>query len=330
SIIDNMPLQSIKDTESAKKEKSSSIQHERVEEGIGVRSASQESNYGKAASHKPSKTEEKNFCEEPTKKQNSNLIKTIGITSIAAIGIVGLVNFMNSDRIKQYLILNNNVQPQMTNSSNKISTAVQGKNSIVYVIDGSKPSTPADKEASETAKPSVPPTESKAPISVDNKIDSDKSAVSKSSDEKQEKPPAFTNKKEIEPEKSLESILDEIVQKTYRIPYDGFPIVKNSTNSHIRKFVKDVKSMAKERKLSNKQLNDIKTLSQLVLANLKINAEILQEGRGKTPESYKISKKFMKSIAKHLKWLRSQGYNEDAVKYLIKIFRRITDEHEKL
>ncbi|MCX8202237.1 MAG: hypothetical protein N3G74_00275 [Candidatus Micrarchaeota archaeon] len=130
-------------------------------------------------------------------------------------------------------------------------------------------------------------------------------------------------------ELSLNAILDNLMKATDKIAYDGFPALKGSTKSHIRSYVKTIRAMDREGKLTKEQKKQLESLSSLMLKSLEIYIQTESRMQVGTQDPTKESKIIKKDIVKHIKWLRSQGFNEDAIKYLIKAFTKKLPEYRQ-
>ncbi|MEM3369553.1 MAG: hypothetical protein QXE90_01720 [Candidatus Micrarchaeia archaeon] len=282
----------------------------------------------------------------------NDLAKLVGLIAIPVIGIGGalfLHNLNKGIQNKSVAIENNKVQ-----SSSKV---INNKNSTIYVDilpieiesgDNVPVSTPTIKSnngqisvSKSTSTETIPvsTTPVKGTIQPETKK-SDKPATEstqaksinpKSTKSKEIKTNNIINNKEIikksnTVKENLGSValefkrsIIQLKEKAEELKYDGIPIAKGSSKSHILKFIKTIEEMDKNGKLSIEQKRKLSVLLREMAKSLDMYVNKERVIISTIPDDIIEIKR---DVVKYIKWLLSQNINPDAIEYVIKQWKK--------
>ncbi|MEM3702741.1 MAG: hypothetical protein QXZ69_02675, partial [Candidatus Micrarchaeia archaeon] len=111
------------------------------------------------------------------------------------------------------------------------------------------------------------------------------------------------------------------------LSYDGIPIAKGSSKSHILKFIKKIEEMDKNGKLSIEQKRKLSVLLREMAKSLDMYVNKERVIISTIPDDIIEIKR---DVVKYIKWLLSQNINPDAIEYVIKQWKKsISPKHLK-
>ncbi len=267
---------------------------------------------------------------EPNKTKNdsirNDLAKLVGLIVIPVVGIGGALLLHNINKDVQNK--NSAIEHKTMQSNSKV---IENKNSTIYIE--TLPISTQTIAAGENMKMEVKPSSSTQNIegkqikaTPDHKVVASTSTIKVIPPSPQDKKIESKVKNKVKDiivkkkeEKRIESpfqrAIENLKNKAEKLGYDGIPVFKGSSKSHILSFIEEIEKMNKEGKLSTKQKTGLETLLHRIGKSLDLYLMASNRYKDNLPKEIKAIKK---DIVKYIKWLRSQGFNEDAIEYLTK------------
>ncbi|MEM3592786.1 MAG: hypothetical protein QW054_01515 [Candidatus Micrarchaeia archaeon] len=294
-----------------------------------------------------------------TKGTNVNLIrkdltKLFEIISISVLGTLSVIFVISREEAKRF----DSLREKWVNFNKPISDSkvINKKNSTIYVDI-----LPIEIESGDNvpvSTPTIKSNESTIPKSTSTKSEISTSTTSakgvirqkenshESIESKQAKPPSKVSikpkngsnneiiKKSNTGKEDLGSVVLEfkrsirqLKEKAEELKYDGIPIAKGSSKSHILKFIKTIEEMDKNGKLSIEQKRKLSVLLREMAKSLDMYVKKEQVIITTIPDDIIEIKR---DVVKYIKWLLSQNINPDAIEYVIKQWKKsIAPKHLK-
>lgn len=283
-----------------------------------------------------------------------DLTKLFEIISISVLGTLSVIFVISREEAKRF----DSLREKWANFNKPISDSkvINNKNSTIYIDilpieiesgDNVLVSTPtiesnngqisvskSTSTKSETIPVSTTPVKGtiQPEIKTSNKsVPKSKQAKSINPKSKEKKTNNIINNKEIikksnTGKENLGSVVLEfkrsIIQlreKAEELSYDGIPIAKGSSKSHILKFIKKIEEMDKNGKLSIEQKRKLSVLLREMAKSLDMYVNKERVIISTIPDDIIEIKR---DVVNYIKWLLSQNIDPDAIEYVIKQWKK--------